>query len=390
MARPKDEFCPVRDAGRRPHRAHPPGIRHQPNGKYQARYLGPDKLRHCRVFETVRDAEAWLGQARADMSKGIWTPPELEGVDAAPDLLTFERYARSWIARRELAAWTRVRYESLLAKHILPEFGSKPLAEVSFESVQAWYSKLLVNHPTTRAHSYALLRAIFRTAVRERVIRETPVDIEHAGTVKRKHQVTIATLDELTAIVKAMPERLRLSVLLAAWCSLRYGEVAELRRSDLLITDEGYMVNVTRGVTWPESATKPLVGSPKTQAGVRPVAVPPHLAPAIRDHLATYTQWGRDGLLFPAGDGEQIHPANYHKHWSKAREAAGRPDLHFHDLRHTGATMAAQMGATLAELMSRLGHTTPAAALIYQHAAGDRDKAIASKLSEMATGTSWS
>jgi integrase len=67
-----------------------------------------------------------------------------------------------------------------------------------------------------------------------------------------------------------------------------------------------------------------------------------------------------------------------------AREAAGRPDLRFHDLRHTGAVLAAQTGATLAELMSRLGHSTPQAALRYQHAARGRDAEIAAKLSELA------
>lgn len=67
----------------------------------------------------------------------------------------------------------------------------------------------------------------------------------------------------------------------------------------------------------------------------------------------------------------------------RAREAAGRPDLRFHDLRHTGAVLAAQAGATLAELMQRLGHSTPEAAMIYQHAARDRDAEIAKRLSAM-------
>ena len=62
-------------------------------------------------------------------------------------------------------------------------------------------------------------------------------------------------------------------------------------------------------------------------------------------------------------------------------QAAGRPDLRFHDLRHTGATLAAATGATMAELMRRLGHSTPGAAMRYQHAADDRDRAIAEALS---------
>jgi integrase len=70
----------------------------------------------------------------------------------------------------------------------------------------------------------------------------------------------------------------------------------------------------------------------------------------------------------------------------RARKLAGRPDLRFHDLRHTGATLAAATGATLAELMARLGHSTPGAALRYQHASQDRDGEIAAALSELVTG----
>ena len=66
-----------------------------------------------------------------------------------------------------------------------------------------------------------------------------------------------------------------------------------------------------------------------------------------------------------------------------AREAAGRPDLRVHDLRHTGATMAARAGATLAELQQRLGHSSVNAALRYQHAAQGRDREIAEALSRL-------
>ena len=75
-------------------------------------------------------------------------------------------------------------------------------------------------------------------------------------------------------------------------------------------------------------------------------------------------------------------PSSLYAVYHPAREAAGRPDLRFHDLRHTGATLAAATGATLAELMRRLGHSTPDAAMLYQHAADDRDAAIAAALSD--------
>jgi integrase len=75
-----------------------------------------------------------------------------------------------------------------------------------------------------------------------------------------------------------------------------------------------------------------------------------------------------------------------YRHWNKARKAADRPDLRFHDLRHTGATLAAQAGATTAELQARLGHTTADAAMIYPHAAKGRDRQLAQELSRLAAG----
>jgi hypothetical protein len=55
----------------------------------------------------------------------------------------------------------------------------------------------------------------------------------------------------------------------------------------------------------------------------------------------------------------------------------GISGFRFHDLRHTGNTLAAATGASTKELMARMGHASPRAALIYQHATRERDEAIA-------------
>jgi integrase len=127
------------------------------------------------------------------------------------------------------------------------------------------------------------------------------------------------------------------------------------------------------------------VTTPKSDAGIRDVAIPPHLLPAIEQHLAKHVGPEKDALLFPAAHGGHMAPATLYRRFYAARDAAGRTDLRFHDLRHSGAVLAAATGATLAELMGRLGHSTPAAALRYQHVAGGRDKQIAALLSELAT-----
>lgn len=118
---------------------------------------------------------------------------------------------------------------------------------------------------------------------------------------------------------------------------MRYGEIAELRRRDLDL-DHG-KVRIRRGVTWVDG--HPVVGPPKTAAGVRDVSIPPHLLPIVEDHLAHHAGPGPDALLFPAAQGSQMWAPTFHKSYRKAREAAGRPDLRFHDLRHTGAVLAA-------------------------------------------------
>jgi integrase len=62
----------------------------------------------------------------------------------------------------------------------------------------------------------------------------------------------------------------------------------------------------------------------------------------------------------------------------------GLEGLRFHDLRHTAATLAAAAGATTRELMERMGHTSPAVALRYQHVMADRQGAIAAALDGLA------
>jgi integrase len=105
-----------------------------------------------------------------------------------------------------------------------------------------------------------------------------------------------ATLPELEAIVKAMPERYRLMVLLGAWCAMRFGELAELRRSDVDVRNG--VVHVRRGVI--RGDTGRAVKDPKSQVGKRDVNIPPHLLPALCDHLRDHVAASQAAQMFPA------------------------------------------------------------------------------------------
>ena len=211
-----------------------------------------------------------------------------------------------------------------------------------------------------------------------------PCRIRGAGQAKRASKTEPATLQELAALVDNMPDRYKLMVLLAGWCGLRFGELTELRGHDI-DTKRG-VIKLRRAVVWVNSQA--VVTTPKSAAGSRDVTIPPHLLPAVREHLLRHGV-GRDGLLFPSTHNPDVHmrTSTLARVFYPAREFAGRPDLRFHDLRHTGAVLAASTGATLAELMARLGHTTPGVAMRYQHAAKGRDQQIAEALSKLAEQT---
>lgn len=372
-------------------------IHRMPSGKYLARYSAPDGKRYGKSFLTKGDGTKWLQVVYADISSGRWVSP-----GASSTALSFETYATTWLKARKvkgqpIAERTREGYQDLLDRVILPEFGRRPLHSIDRALVERWYDgfeqrldalaaassrkRKRSNADTYRARSYSLLRTIMKSAHEDGHITHNPVRIRGAGSVDRQHEVIPATLDELVTLTSAMPERYRLLVQLAAFCALRFGELTELRRGDV-DTKEG-VLRISRGVVLVKGQF--VEKTPKTRAGIRRVAIPPHLMPMVRDHLLRFTAPGADGLLFPSkGDpARHMRQSALARVYYPAREAAGRPDLRFHDLRHTGAVLAAQTGATLAELMARLGHSTPAAAMRYQHAAQDRDAVIASRLSDM-------
>jgi integrase len=358
-----------------------------PSGRIRARYTGPDGGLHNApsTFDTRQDAEAWLTDERRLIAADTWTSPKKRAelkYGTKSTALTFGKYADAWLRDRTLKPRTREHYRNLLDNQLFPTFEAVALKDITPESVRAWHAVTGSAKPTLRAHAYGLMRSIFGSAVSDRLVVVNPCTIRGAGNSKRVHKIKPADLTELEAIVKAMPERYRVMVLFASWCALRFGELAELRRGD--VDTRAGVLRIRRAVVRAEGQV--IVGTPKTDAGTRDVAIPPHLLPMVTEHLLKHTEPGKSGLLFPARGGGHLAPSTLYRVYYKARQTAGRPDLRWHDLRHSGAVLAAQTGATLAELMGRLGHSTPGAALRYQHAAQGRDLEIARRLSAMVEG----
>jgi integrase len=167
--------------------------------------------------------------------------------------------------------------------------------------------------------------------------------------------------------------------LLAAWCGLRRGEVIGLKRPD---------VDLQAGTVWVRWNRVELLESPeafdaepKTDAGKRPVSVPPHVLPYLAEHME---QWAGLERVFVGRNGNPMRGDAIRQAFTRARELVGMPGFRFHDLRHTGQTLAAATGATTKDLMRRLGHASPAAANRYLHTVEGRDAEIAAALSDLA------
>jgi integrase len=120
----------------------------------------------------------------------------------------------------------------------------------------------------------------------------------------------------------------------------------------------------------------------------RTVSLPAFLVPEVKAHLAEFVRPEPDAYVFLGSKGARPARSNFHIIWNKAHCQAGVAHLHLHDLRHTGNTLAAETGATLRELMDRMGHRSTRAALIYLHARDQRDRAITDGLDTL-VGTTY-
>jgi integrase len=190
----------------------------------------------------------------------------------------------------------------------------------------------------------------------------------------------VLTIRQVFDLADAIEPRHRTLILLAVFGSLRWGELAALRRQH---------IDLCSGTLRVEVAVVELIdgsfvtGPPKSAAGKRIVAVPPLLLPDIAAHLEQFTPPGADSLVFVGPKNAPLRRSNFTRTWRQATESAGLTGFHFHDLRHAGNHIAGATGTSLRELMGRMGHSTTRAALIYQQRTAERDRLIAAMMSQI-------
>lgn len=416
-----------------------------PSGRYRAYYrMDGERIGAPDTFATKEAAQAWLATEHADHTRGVWVDPRAGTLTLAGYAWTWLD-GRSDLAPRTIETYRDLLRRWVLAP--LPgasgrplDLGADPLTTVTPARVRAWHGALLkatatpravstarTPHParrwaqlhgravsptgrlspdllaswraagspvppmpgsrrtsldrpgrSTSAKAYALLHAIMAAAVLDGIVRDNPCRIPGAGQATPAERGT-ATPAEVAAITAAMPAHLSAAVTLAAWSSLRYGELFALARRHVDL-DAGTL-RIERAVL--ALTGQPITfGPPKTRKSRRTVHLPTFVTAALREHMAAHTADDPDALVFTHRD-KPVTSSQLSGMMRRACAGIDRHDLTWHDLRHTGATLAYRAGASVPEVQARLGHTTMRAAMTYAHAADDSDRLIADRLHAM-------
>lgn len=361
-------------------------VRKLKSGRFQLLVPDPEKPGRMIGMGAYPDPDAADNAGKkvaGERASGTWFDPRAGEVPLAD-------YLTDWLAARQATRRHGERYAQEAARlarlHILPTLGSRNLVDLRPAVIRAWYDALTAKQVRASgsaglvpAKAYRLLSAALTQATRDELIARNPCQIEGAGAEASPERPLLEPA-QIQAVAEAIPDRWHTLIMVAAWCGLRFGEIAGLRRRhiDLLhrrIIVEGSVAQLEDGrLIWK---------APKTSAGRRTVSIPDPLLAEIEHHLDTYSEPGPDGYVFVGPLGGVLRRSNFTPVWRKACIRAGVDGATLHDLRHAAGTMAAQTGATVREVQRRLGHASPAAAQRYQHAAERRERDVADKLGAM-------
>ena len=370
------------------------GKRQDGSWRWEARIPDPSRLGSThkieRTFRTKQEAEDWIASQRVSVLQGNYIDAR-RGERPFIDLLA--AWKESWPNR--LSPTTQRRYQSILDKYLVPEFGRSPIAKITHERVQRYINRLSAD-PTIAAGTvrnvYAVLRTACAKAVRLGMLHANPcveIDLPRA----RREEMLFLSADEVRAVAETIDPQYRVLVYTAAYTGIRAGELAGLERRD---------VDLLRGVIHVRRAVKDVngrleIGPTKTHAQ-RTISLPAFLKEMLREHLSQPSRGGTgpEAPVFTMRSGCRLRMGLVYGRYFK-RAVAGWTDgrgrhhpgalperlhgLRFHDLRHTCAALSIASGAHPKLIASRLGHSTISITLDrYGHLFPSVEEALAEKL----------
>lgn len=330
--------------------------------RWDVRYRDPQRRDRSRSFARKVDADRFAATVVSDILRGDWTDPAL-------GRQTFGEWAQRWLPTTQaLKPKTREGYESVLRHHLLPVFGSMPVARIDYTMVAAFLADLTANgaRAGTVGHVRAVMSLVLDHVRRGGAIRSNPVADTKAPR-KPPAEMLFLTPDEILALAAAAshpivrhrggerqietPER-GLLIRTAGFTGMRAGEITALRVGVVDLNER--QIRVVSSAT--EAYGQLQFGAPKSWRR-RSVPIPRALADELSAHLKGKAP---DDLVFTSSNGTPVRHSNFYaRHFKPAVRRAGLPEgLRFHDLRHSYAAILIAAGAHPRAIMERLGHSS--------------------------------
>jgi integrase len=345
-------------------------VQKRPDGRWRARYRGPDKRERAKHFTRKIDAERWLAGIEVAKTRGEWIDPTLSRA-------TVGAWCKTWLAAQgQLKPTTRVRYEGIVTKHIEPTWGRVALAEVTPVDVATWLGRLTAAGlaASTVRYIHRVLSLSLAYAVLDGRLSRNPAEGVPLPRTKSRPK-RFLTHGEVERLADECGDYSPLIYVLS-YTGLRWGEVSALHVGDVDLMRR--RIHVNRAMA--EVRGRAVVGTPKDHER-REVPVPAFLVDMLAEHLAGCAA---DALAFPAPGGGLLRNGNFRRNvFDAAAERAGVGDVTPHGLRHSAASLAIAAGATVVLVQRMLGHSSPSVTLdVYSHLFADDLDTVADRLNQ--------
>lgn len=359
------------------------GIRQRKkDGLYEARITLTDGTRMSIYGKSHDEVAAAMIKALDDRNKGF--PVKVDGKQ------TVRTYLEGWLAaiQGNVRPKTHRGYSDYCRLHIIPTLGNVRMAKLTPQQLQTLYSKLLEKglSPTTVHHIHATLHRAFEQAVRWGVVARNVADLVDPPRRGRREMRVLSPEQARALLEAAREDRLEALYVLAISSGLRQGELLGLRWADVDLDAARLHVRAIM------QRTREGIGlrEPKTASSRRQIALTGMAIAALRRHrtrqaeerLKAGPEWQDNDLVFPNGHGKPIEQTNLQRRSFKPLlEKAGLPDIRFHDLRHTAATLLLKQRVPAKVVSEMLGHSQVGVTLnIYSHVLPDMQEEAAAAM----------
>jgi integrase len=336
-------------------------------------------------FKSQSECRDWLRKIRTQIENGL----TLTGAQTSVAV-----FLKEWLTSNETSVRPKTsdQYKKIVRLHISPDLGMIKLKDLNPRQIQALYSKKMEGGMSARSVVliHAVLRRSLDQAVKLGMIGINPALAVNRPKFKRKEMKTLS--DSQVRILLSFVEGSHFEVLiwLAVTTGLRQGELLGLMWSDL--DWSGRQLRIQRQLQRLRGGL--VFNEPKTAAGRRVIALGITTIEKLRKHQnlqflerkVVGESWKENDMIFPSSIGTPMDPSNLYHNFKRLLRKTELPDIRFHDLRHTAATLMLQEGVHPKVVQERLGHSDISLTLnTYSHVLPGMQEEAAGKLDVLLT-----